>query len=136
MKNHPDTVELLQKIDKLLTAVESLHNCLQTLEAVPNDSYDIARTQLRNAAREASHVIERHRSTQELKQKSEQNVPHSLALLASAEAAEWRANELRKNGDYAEARQASERAITLRQAASEAAVIERRQGMHLVQPIG
>ncbi len=96
MKNHPDTVELLQKIDKLLTAVESLHNCLQTLEAVPNDSYDIARTQLRNAAREASHVIERHRSTQELNQKSEQNVPHSLALLASAEAAEWRANELRK----------------------------------------
>ena len=51
MKNDQERTELLQQIDKLLTAVDSMQTCLEAPEATNADgSFDIARTNLRITA--------------------------------------------------------------------------------------
>jgi hypothetical protein len=136
MNNDQDRSELLQQINKLLMAVDSMQTCLEAPEATNADgSFDIARTNLRITANEAAQVVERQRGAQEQRQKSRKKVTLASSLLAGAEATEWEANKLRTNGDEAGARQASERAVTLRRMAAEAAVTERRQSMHLVPTI-
>lgn len=136
MKNDQERTELLQQISNLLVAVDSMQTCLEVPEATNADgSFDIARTNLRITANEAAQVVERQRGAQELRQKSRQKVTLATSLLAGAEASEWQANKLKTNGDEAGARQASEHAVTLRRMASEAAVAERRQSIHLVPTI-
>ena len=136
MKNDQEQTELLQQINKLLVAVDSMQTCLEAPEATNADgSFDIARTNLRITANEAAQVVERQRGAQEQREKSRPKVTLATSLLAGAEASEWQANKLKTNGDEAGARQASEHAVTLRRMASEAAVTERRQSMHLVPTI-
>lgn len=136
MKNDQERTELLQQINKLLMAVNSMQTCLEAPQGTNADgSFTIARTNLRITANEAAQVVERQRGVQEQRQKSRQKVTLATSLLAGAEASEWQANKLKTNGDEAGARLASEHAVTLRQMASEAAVAERRQSIHLVPPI-
>lgn len=137
MSNDQERSELLQQIEKLLTAVDSMQACLEDPDTTRADGrFDIFRAGLRSTADEAMQVVERQRGAQALKQKGRQKVTRATSLLAGAEAAEWQANKLRTNGNDVGALQASEHAVTLRQMASEAAVTERRQGIHLVQPTG
>ncbi|MEO8644931.1 hypothetical protein [Pseudomonas sp.] len=136
MNNDQERTELLQQIDKLLTAVDSLQTCLENPEASNDDGrFDIARANLRNTATEAAQVVERQHGAQALKQKSRQKVTLARSLLAGTEASEWQANKLKTNGEEVGARQASDHAVTLRRMASEVAVTERRQSIHLVPPI-
>ena len=136
MKNDPERTQLLQQINELLMAVDSMQTCLEALEATKADgSFDIARTNLRIAANEAAQVVERQQGAHEQRQRSRQKVTLATSLLAGAEASEWQANKLKANGDEAGARKASESAIILRKMASEAAVTERRQSIHLVPTI-
>lgn len=136
MKNDHQQTELLQQINKLLMAVDSMQACLEAPEATNADGrFDIARTNLRTTASEAAQVVELQRGAQEQNQKSRQKVTLATSLLAGAEASEWQANKLKTNGDEVGAHQANEHAVTLRRMASEAAVTERRQSIHLVPPI-
>ena len=136
MKNDQERTELLQQINKLLVAVDSMQTCLEAPEATNADgSFDIARTNLRITANEAAQVVERQRGAQELRQKSRQKVTLATSLLAGAEASEWQANKLKTIGDDAGARQSSEHGVTLHRMVSEAAVTERRQSIHLVPTI-
>ena len=111
MKNDQEQTELLQQINKLLVAVDSMQTCLEAPEATNADgSFDIARTNLRITANEAAQVVERQRGAQELRQKSRQKVTLATSLLAGAEASEWQANKLKTIGDDAGARLGAHRA--------------------------
>ncbi len=97
--------------------------------------FDIARANLRSTATEAVQVVERQHGAQALEQKGCKKVTLATSLLTGSDASEWQANKLKNNGDEVGAHQASEDAVTLRRMASEAAVTERRQSIHLVPPI-
>lgn len=136
MNNDQERTELLQQIEKLLTAVDSMQACLEDPEATSADGrFDIARAGLHSTAMEARQIVERQRGAQAPKQKGRQKVTLAKSLLAAAEASEWQANKLKTNGDEVGARQTGGDAVTLRRMASEAAVTERRQSIHLVPPI-
>lgn len=110
--------------------------CFEDPEATIADGhFDIASSGLHSTAIEARQIVERQRGAQATKQKGRQKVIFTKSLLAAAEASEWQANKLKTNGDEVGARQAGEDAVTLRRMASEAAVTERRQSIHLVPPI-
>ncbi|MGN7738632.1 hypothetical protein ACTJKT_01360 [Pseudomonas sp. 22526] len=136
MNNDQERTELLQQIDKLLSAVDTMQTCLENPVVSKADGrFDIARADLRSTASEAAQVIERQNGAQTLNQKARQKTTLSKSLFAAAEASEWQANKLKTNGDEAGSCQASADAVTLRRMASEAAVTERRQSIHLVPPI-
>lgn len=136
MNNDKERSELLQQIAKLLTAVDSMQACLEAPEATNADGrFDSTRADLRATACEARQIVDRQRGAQAQKLKGRQKATLSRSLLAAAEASEWQANKLKTKGDEAGACRASEDAVMLRRMASEAAVTERRQSLHLVPPI-
>ena len=90
MSSDQEQTELLQHIEKLLTAVDSMQACLEDLSATRADGrFYISRAVLRSTAVEAKQVVEHQRNVQMKKLDSRRKVTLATSLLADAEAAKW-----------------------------------------------
>ena len=133
MDNDPEHNLLMQQIQSLLAAVQSVQACLEApYESMADGRFEAARAELRDASSNAMQVVERQRAAQPSAPAERKKVTLSSSLVAGAEAAEKQAAKMRAAGDEAGAAKATENATILRQMAAEHTVAERRQSFRLV----
>lgn len=133
MDNYSERSLLMEQIQSLLGAIESVQACLETPhESMADGRFDAARAELRNASASALQVVERQRSAHSAAPEEQKKATLSSSLAIGAVAAERQAAKLLAAGDEAGAAKATENAAILRQMVAEHAVAERRQSFRLV----